>query len=186
MGDALRVQTKFATATDLLNVVGGALERGSLRLPLHLRFSTPFEVTLVAADGAEAVRGTAEVVEHAGHATWIRFVSAAPEQGGDDSARCMLADVDVDIPGPQAAAVETVASSSSEAFEAITAVNNRPPLAALGIAEPVPLLPPPPAPAVTEEERAIVPGASESSALNGIAPVVAPEPAAATLSHPAP
>jgi hypothetical protein len=144
MGDAaLRVQTKFSTAESLLAAAGSALVRGSLRLPLPLKFDTPFEVTLVAADGTEAVRGTAEIVEHAGHATWIRFLSAEPESPGDDSVRCMLADVDVDITGPQEAVVQPVASSSSEAFEAITAVNNRPPaFAAIGNAEPVPLLPP--------------------------------------------
>jgi hypothetical protein len=157
----------------LIAAAGSALLRGSLRLPLPLKFETPFEVTLVAADGTEAVRGAAEIIEHAGHATWIRFLSAEPESPGDDSSRCMLADVDVDITGPKEAVVEPVASSSSEAFEAITAVNQRPPaFIAMGNAEPVPLLPPPPEPSV-------VPGAPESSALKGI-PVV--ESAATTIS----
>lgn len=175
MGDAaLRVQTKFATSESLIAAAGSALLRGSLRLPLPLKFETPFEVTLVAADGTEAVRGTAEIVEDAGHATWIRFLSAAPESPGDDSSRCILADVDVDITGPQEAVVEPVATSSSEAFEAITAVNNTPPaFIAMGNAEPVPLLPPPPDAMATKE---VVPGAAETSALKGI-PVVDPAPA---------
>ncbi|HUS29691.1 MAG TPA: PEGA domain-containing protein [Kofleriaceae bacterium] len=165
MGDAaLKVQTRFATAVELLKAVGTALERGSLRLPLPLKFETPFKVTLVAANGAEAVRGTAEIVEHAGHATWIRFLSAGPELPGDDASRCMLADVDVDVTGPQEAVVEPAASSTSEAFDAITAVNDRPPALAsmMGTAEVVPLVAAPPEPqptvAATEAPSAELPG----------------------------
>src|SRR3954468_22051360 len=114
MGEAaVRVQTRFIDARALMDAVGASLLRGSLRLPIQLRFAQPFEVVLVAADGSEAVRGSAEVVENAGHATWIRFLSATPELPGDDSARCMLADVDVTTPAENG---EPVAPPSTEAF----------------------------------------------------------------------
>src|SRR5258706_2949429 len=94
--DALRVQTRFSDTEEVMAVVGGALARGWLRLPLKVTFEQPFEVVLVSADGAQALRSYAEVVERAGAATWIRFLSAAPAAETEKGSRCMLAEVDVE------------------------------------------------------------------------------------------
>src|SRR4249919_1293013 len=116
MGDAsLRVQTKYPSADALLRVVGASLQRGSLRVPIHVAFEQTFELILASLDGEEAVCGTAEVIEHAGDATWVRFLSASPASG-TDPARCVLVDTEVMSPASLA--------GKSEAFESVTVVND--------------------------------------------------------------
>jgi hypothetical protein len=112
MGDAsLRVQTKYPNAEALLHVVGATLQRGALRVPIHVAFEQPFELILASLDGDEPVSGRAEVVEHAGDATWVRFLSASPDS--TEPARCVLVDTEVMSPASLTARAET--------FEAITA-----------------------------------------------------------------
>lgn len=130
MGDALlRVQTKYPSAQALLLVVGPSLQRGSLRVPLHVAFEQPFELSLVSLDGEEAVCGTAEVVEHAGDATWVRFLSASADSASEP-ARCVLVDTEVMSPASLA--------SKADAFDVITAVSDEPARVAS-----LPLPPPP-------------------------------------------
>lgn len=111
MGDAsLRVQTKYPSTGELLRVVGPSLQRGSLRVPVHVAFDQPFALILVSLDGEEAISGTAEVVEHAGDATWVRFLSAAPDST-TEPARCVLVDTEVMSP--------VALTAKAEAFEAV-------------------------------------------------------------------
>ncbi len=143
MGDDLagmRVQTRYATTDAVIENIGASLTRGSLRVPVQIKAKQPFEVVLETSTGAEAVRGSAEVIGHAGDATWIRFLSAADNQG--DDARWILADVKVVLQGDLRDAADK--KIPTEQFEAITAVNSeQEALDAIraGNAEPVPLAP---------------------------------------------
>jgi hypothetical protein len=101
MGDldaALNVRTRFETAEALLGVIGSALTRGALRVPIRISLGRPFELVLSTRGGDETVRGSAEEVAHDGHATWIRFLSAgnAPAK---DGARIVLDDVELAVRG---------------------------------------------------------------------------------------
>lgn len=110
MGDAvLHVQTKYPSAESLRLVVGASLKRGSLCVPLPVRFEHTFELVLASLDGVEAVSGEAEVVEQAGDTTWVRFLSA---RGAEDT-RCVLVDTEVMSPAPLAAP-ETIANAARD------------------------------------------------------------------------
>ncbi|NVB79077.1 MAG: hypothetical protein HOV81_11820, partial [Kofleriaceae bacterium] len=137
---AMRVQTRFATTEAVIESIGASLTRGSLRVPVQIKAKQPFDVVLETSSGDEAVRGPAEVIGHAGDATWIRFLSAADNQG--DDARWILSDVKVVLQGDLRETSER--KVATEQFEAITAVNSE--VQAIdairaGNAEPVPLAP---------------------------------------------
>jgi hypothetical protein len=110
MGEAiLHVQTKYPSAESLRLVVGASLKRGSLCVPLPVVFEQTFELVLASLDGVEAVSGEAEVVEHAGDATWVRFLSARTAE----DTRCVLVDTEVMSPAPLAAP-ETIANAARD------------------------------------------------------------------------
>lgn len=86
-------------------------------MPIPVSFEQPFELILASLDGEEAVCGTAEIVEHAGDATWVRFLSASPDSA-TETARCVL--VDTEVMSPASLAVKP------DAFEVVTAVSDEP------------------------------------------------------------
>lgn len=143
MGDdaaALRVLTCFETTDAVIENLGASLTRGSIRVPIQLKTQAPFDVVLETRSGLEAVRGSSVVIEHAGDATWIRFLSAADHQG--DDARWILSDVSVVLQGSLRETTES--KVKTEQFEAITKVDSEgQAIEAIraGNAEPVPLAP---------------------------------------------
>lgn len=107
------VRTRFADPQTLMSAVGSWIERGCLRVPALIECGRPFEIELLTAAGATAVRGSAEGVRHDGNCTFVRFLSASRDQT-DGGVWFDLADATVVVPTTLTASSKRARTASGE------------------------------------------------------------------------